>query len=118
MRCTQQCEGGSRCFHEQIADDLKDDLEDAEFGIIQASFHRDIEVDLSLSVFKKADGKLHGKFGRFRALHFVSERKLIEKDLVLGFEFAFDDEILQVHVELPLLDRVAHIFPRVGSHGA
>ena len=89
-------------FDEEIADHLKDDLEDAELGIIQAPRYRDIQVDFSFSVFQKGNGKFHGELRRLRAFNLLPQGELIEKDFVLRLQVFLDDQILEIHRQLRL----------------
>src|SRR4030042_6766435 len=73
-------------FCNQIDKDLQDDSPDTKFGVIQASRNREVQLDLSLSVFQQSNGQFNGQLGRIGALHFVSKGELIKEDIVLRIE--------------------------------
>ncbi len=114
----EQSERRGHDLDQYVLDDLPDDRPDPELRIVQRAVDRDVEIDHAVDVLeqrgRELDRQRHGLLARGRLAPF----ELIDADVMLGFELAILDQVLEVRRERALGDVVPGEASGIGvEHG-
>ena len=112
----EERKGGGGRLDEKVFQDLEDNPPDVELRIVYTSRYRDVEMDFPPVVFQQRESQLDREARRLVAFHLVSERELIDPDLVLRYEFLVFDVVGQIEKELSLFQDVSQIGFGVRAH--
>ena len=108
-QCAKRAEWRSHGLGQDIAEHLPDDAADAELRVVERAFDRQIQVDLAAPVGQQREREPDWQLGRLRAVDRLSERQLVEIQVVDRLELAVFDEVRDIHRQLAFLDAVAGV---------
>src|SRR5690606_24123108 len=103
----EQRKRGRHGLGQQIEEDLDDEAADGKLRIVERAADRQVQINLAARILQQRNGQGDRQGQGVRALHLLPQRQLVEEDVVLGAQLALLDEVVQVHRELALLDRIA-----------
>ncbi|KAG0744745.1 hypothetical protein G6F24_016024 [Rhizopus arrhizus] len=109
----QQAERRRHGLDHQVQQHAHDDAAHREFGVVQRTRDRQVDVDVAARVLQQRHGQQHRQLGGVRAVGLVAKGQLVQHHVVGCLQRAVLDLVFQVHRELAALDRITHVLGRV-----
>ncbi len=114
---SQQGEGGGNGLAQGVAEHVPEDVAEAEVGLIQIPFDFQVHLNDVVGVAQQGDGQPQRQILGLLAFHLFTQLELLDGDVVVTFQLAALQLVVELHGELTLVDGVTGIGGGVGAEG-